>query len=551
MLGPRLSLGTGSRRAIAIAACILILSTMVLLYLHYAGFFGISARRAAVNAVGVIRVEGPILTPEAADVYIRAIESAVRNDTIKAVVLLIDSPGGEITSIERVYGDLLELGRRKPLIASVMNALSGGYYLAVAAEYIYVLPSSGVGNIGVIGQGPPMQPPSEQVLETGAYKLSGYSRLTFLKKMDEALSNFISAVKAGRGERLRLSEAELKRAEIYLGVEAISNGLADEIGSLQRAIERAAEKAGLKEYVVVDLVYGGEVAAASTPNQSHSAWRYLTIELLNGLNPPPAIYYLYLPPGNIFLEEPPDGHIASGLNGTLIMGDGRAGKRILIDVSHGNAISPSRIEPLAWELVRRGAGVRFVDQWTRLRGMLNESTALIIASPARPYSCEELDDIENFVNRGGMLILIYDPAVEGSPQALDNINLIANTFGLSFANGYLYDQEDYYGIYRNVYVRDFADSPITRGIGTMIFFTAAHVRSEGHGIAFTSEDAYSSTGERPGRYSVVALVEHGEGVVVAVGDMTFMMEPYCYLEDNYRFIANLAEYAISREWRSH
>jgi ClpP class serine protease len=99
-------------------------------------------RMGARPAVAILRIEGPILSPDVTSAYVDEIREALRNDSIKAVVLVIDSPGGEVTQVEHIYMELLELKKAKPLVASAIAALSGAYYIAVAADYIYTLPSS-------------------------------------------------------------------------------------------------------------------------------------------------------------------------------------------------------------------------------------------------------------------------------------------------------------------------------------------------------------------------------------------------------------------------
>ncbi len=527
---------------LVITLCAIIL-TSSLTYFYYINFLGVKAPRAK-NVIAIMRIEGAIIYPDVANAYADAINHAVRNDTIKAVVLVIDSPGGEVTLIEQIYMNLLELKRKKPLISSIISALSGGYYMAVASDYIYVLPSSNVGNIGVIAQGPPIQPPSEQILETGAYKLSGFSKLSFLHDIDTVLNNFISAVENSRGSRLKLSEAELKKARIYTGVKAVSVGLADEMGSVQKAVEKAAQEANVTEYDVIDLTDAApEILQQHSSNASY-AWKGITLETLSKVNPPPAIYYLYLPPrnvaANITLTEARMEKVSEG----SITGEGE--RIVLIDLSHGNKVSRSELDMLIWELIKRNITTRFVVQQSELKTELSNATALIIALPTATYSDDELEEIKAFVSGGGILLLIYDPAKEYSITtiSLEAINSIANAFKLFFAGGYLYNEEEYYGIYRNIRISNLASNTLTQNISSLIFFTATHIRSEDHGIAWAPENTHSSQSERTGKYPVVVFSENN-GTVIAIGDVTFLMEPYCYLEDNYKLISNLAAYIAS------
>lgn len=532
----------GRRPVAALAlACILLVSGLGYLYYTEVGYRYFAETKVRKDIVGVITVEGPILSSQTASGYTNIINQALLNDSVKAVVLRVDSPGGYADYIEQVYLDILELKEKKPVVASVVSALSGGYYISVAADYIYVHPTSMVGNIGVIGVGPPTLIPSEIVMETGAYKFTGLSKLLFPFNLTHALDSFVSAVEAGRGGRLKLSSTQLRRGMVYMGSEAVAAGLADEIGSLQKAVERVASEAGLVKYDVVDLnqLFKASGPSVSSYNQT-AEWRDLTVETLNRLNPPPAIYHLYLPPvtliQGIYTPEP-----VSDAQAVNVSAEKVERGVVIVDLSHGNRVSAWELDILIGDLAKRNVTVSFVSDWDELRSSLVNASALIVAAPTEPYSSEEGERIEEFVDDGRMLLLFFDPASEylQIPALLGPINSIANRFGLHFAKGYLYNEEDHYGFYRNIYVRSFADSNLTRGLSSLVLFTAAHIRSN-HGVAWTSSDTYSSTAERSGNYTVITWAVDN-GTVAAFGDLTFLMEPYCYLEDNYRLVLNLVE----------
>jgi len=504
---------SGKRIVVALAlASILLVSGLG--YIYFTG-----ARRFERNLVGVISVDGSILSSSSASRVTAAINRAMSNHSVKAVVLRIDSPGGSAHLVEQIYLDVLELKRSKPVVSSVVTALSGGYYIAVAADYVFTHPTSMVGNVGVVGVGPGTLIPSESVLETGPYKATGFSTLLFPFNLSHALDSFASAVEAGRGSRLRLSSTELRRGMIYLGSEAVAAGLADEVGSLQRAAEHVAEEVGLVSYRVVNIAPSSEAPGLSAlrRNETDVEWRDITVETLNMLNPPPALHYLYLPPTAYMQGLPPFEQAVAGSEGQAPVGRGRGGA-VVVDLSHGNRVS----------------------MWVLVESALDGSSGLIVAAPTEAYSAEERKRIEEFVVDGRMLLLFFDPSSEylEIPALLGPINSLANHFGLSFAKGYLYDEEEHYGLYRNIYVRQFANTSLTGNLGGLVLFTAAHVRSSGGGAAWTSGSTYSSTAERSGGYTPIALAELN-GTVAAFGDLTFLMEPYCYVEDNYRLILNL------------
>jgi len=515
-------------------ACIMLLSGLG--YMFFSG-----TRRVERNIVGVINVVGPIISSYEANWVAFAINRALLNGSVKAVVLRIDSPGGYAHLIEQIYLDVLELKRRKPVVSSVVTALSGGYYIAVAADYIYAHPTSMVGNVGVVGVGPQTLIPSESVLETGPYKATGFSKLLFPFNLTHALDSFVSAVEAGRGTRLRLSSTELRRGMIYLGSEALAAGLADEVGALQSAVEHVAGEAGIVVYDVVEISPSVKAPGPSAlySNETEVAWRELTVETLNRLNPPPALYHLYLPPSAYMQGLQPLKHVAEGSDEQAPAG-GAGGGVVVVDLSHGNKVSMWVLDTLAAELAIRGVALGFAAEWEDVESALDEASGLIVAAPTEAYSSEEREKVEEFVADGRLLLLFSDPASEYMevPALLGPINSLANHFGLSFAKGYLYDEEEHYGLYRNIHVRQFANTSLTGNLDGLVLFTATHVRSNGGETAWTSGDTYSSTAERTGVYAPIAQVELN-GTVAAFGDLTFLVEPYCYVEDNYQLILNL------------
>jgi protease-4 len=174
-----------------VLAVIALITILLVAGLSYQYMMGTSEDQR--NIVGVIIMDQAIISSDTASVATYAINQAITNDSIKAVVLQINSPGGSAHLIEQIYLDILELKQSKPVVVSVAMALSGGYYIAVAADYIFAHPSSMIGNVGVIGTGPPTVIPSESALETGPYKITGFSNLLFPFNLSHVLDSFTSA----------------------------------------------------------------------------------------------------------------------------------------------------------------------------------------------------------------------------------------------------------------------------------------------------------------------------------------------------------------------
>jgi ClpP class serine protease len=502
------------------------------------GYLWFQARPLEVieNKIGIISVHGPIVSYEDVRIYTTMIHQAKVDKGIKGVVLAVDSPGGYAHYVEQIYLDLLELRKEKPLIASLSTALSGGYYISVAADYIYVNPTSSVGNVGVIGTGPSTLVPSEGVLESGPYKVTGNSRLLFPFNLTHALDNFATAVQENRGERLNLSYKELVRGLVYLGSESLEAGLGDEIGALQKSTQEAALRARVTNYRVVDMIQYLEVE--SQDNSTRMNWRSLNIYILNELHPPPSLHYLYLPQTGV--RE----GFYSTQNGSFPKGNVTTGVshgEVLVDTSHGNKVSAWELDILMGELAVRNRTVGFIDDWDELSQGLDGVSCLILASPTVSYSQGELERIKEFLQSGRMVILFFDPAAEyvEIPSLNGPINSVANSFGLNYGKGYLYHEEEHYGFYRNIYLKDLGGHELTNNVSSLVFFTPGRIKAN-HEIAGAPEGTFSSTAERMGDYTCIAEGEYN-GTIFAFGDLTFLMEPFCYVEDNYRLIQNLAE----------
>jgi len=515
--------------AVIVLICIIVASLVIFRY----------PVRERKNVIGIIRIEGYIEKPTVVNRYIYLINEALVNESIKGIVLVVDSGGGYAHYVEEIYLDLLELNESKPLVASVIDALSGGYYVAVASSYIYVQNSSLVGSIGAIGFMPPILIPSEQVIESGPYKWTGESKFSRYFSLNRVVDSFVSAVENGRGSRLKASPMELKKAKIYLGCEAIKLGLADDVGGLQKAISKVAKMAKITEYKVEELKPKKKDAYLFMHlGNASSHYKNISLETLSKLHPPPSIHYIYLPPQSITQSN------ISVKTEEKVLPLSSVGD-VVVDLSHGNKASWWIFDTLVSELAERGIMTSFISEWSDLESRLNETSCLIIAAPTVPYGSEECKAIRDFVDQGGLLLIFFDPSWEYiGPAGLQSeltapVNSLTINFGFSFGKGYLYNEEEHFGIYRNIYIKNFSSSVLTRNLNSIVLFTATYIRSRNGGVAWTSNNTYSSVAEKGGRYTTILLIEHGEGKIAAFGDLTFLTEPYCYLEDNYKLIENL------------
>jgi protease-4 len=516
---------------VLIVAIIVIISGFTYLYLD-------GSTPVEKSYIGLINVDGPILTVEGTQTIVGAISRAIGNTSIKGVVIKIDSPGGFAHLVEEIYLDVLELKEKKPVVSSLVTALSGGYYIAAGTDYIIAAPSAMVGNVGVIGTAPSGLSPSERSIETGPYKITGFSKLMFPLNISNTLENFAGAVEDGRGDRLKVSGARLRTGAIYMGSEGIHVGLVDEIGALQKAVEHVVTEAGVESYTIVNLISEEETEdGVVTQSDEALPWRELTIPYLNELYPPPAMYYLYLPSHAYqFGNE----SVVATDNATDSALETKKG-RVVVDLSHGNQIPSGAFHLLSAELSMRGVYTAYESTWDGVEDSLSSAACLVIAAPTETYTSDEFQVIDGFVKQGRLLLFFYDPATEfnDAQNPLRPINSLANRYGLTFGQGYLYNLEEMYGLYRNIYVRSFDDTNFTKDIEALVLLTATYLHSTDSDAAWTSTDTYSSASEQQGRYAPISVLTKGNGTTAAFGDITWMMEPYAYLEDNYQAIMNM------------
>lgn len=188
------------------------------------------------------------------------------DNQIKAVVIRINSGGGSAYASEQIWHSIQTLKSKKPVIISMGGmAASGGYYMACAGNEIVTLPSTLTGSIGIFGMIPDMSNllKDKLGLNFDAVKTNRHADFGTLSRpfnpeetalMQKYIENgyqlFLKRVSEGRGLSLKQT-AQLAEGRVWTGAQALKNGLADRTGSLQTALERAAQKAGIGKYTVV------------------------------------------------------------------------------------------------------------------------------------------------------------------------------------------------------------------------------------------------------------------------------------------------------------
>ncbi len=202
-----------------------------------------------------------------------ALAAAFQDPDSVAVVLNINSPGGSPVQSSRIYDEIRRLRKDyqdKPLYVVVDEmCASGGYYVASAADKIFVDGSSLVGSIGVIFHGFGVEKAMDKLgvesrtVTAGENKafMDPFSPVKPEQKahleamLGEVHQQFIKAVKDGRGDRLKLNTPGLFTGLIWSGNKAVENGLADAIGSVDSVARDVTKAEDLIDYTVEENAF--------------------------------------------------------------------------------------------------------------------------------------------------------------------------------------------------------------------------------------------------------------------------------------------------------
>jgi protease-4 len=200
------------------------------------------------DSVAVLTLSGYI-SSDKVDSLTTDLREVRQNDSVKAVVLKIDSGGGAVAPSEKLYLEVLRTSEEMPVVASIQGvAASGAYYALLPADQVYAMSSSTVGSVGVYGPSGGAPVP-DSILRSGPDKASPTADKQ--RRVIESLKRqFVGRVVEHRGQNISLSREEIAYAKTYLGHTSVKNGYADEIGSLSVAVDDAADRAGLENYDV-------------------------------------------------------------------------------------------------------------------------------------------------------------------------------------------------------------------------------------------------------------------------------------------------------------
>ncbi len=236
-----------------------------------------AGKESTAPAVGIVYVEGAIMvgsgkqaSPFSAGGAFsapvrKALGKAAKDDSVKAVVLRVDSPGGSALASEIILDASKRVAAKKPLIVSMGNvAGSGGYYVACGSDAIFADETTITASIGVVGG---------KLITTGGWNALGINwyeiqrgqnaaimssarhwndreRAKIKGYMEEVYETFKGHVTACRGDKLTKPIGEIAGGRVFTGKQALELGLVDKLGGLNDAIKFAAAQANISDYEV-------------------------------------------------------------------------------------------------------------------------------------------------------------------------------------------------------------------------------------------------------------------------------------------------------------
>ena len=200
------------------------------------------------------------------ETIVKALQQAAKNKSVKAVVLRVNSPGGDAIASELITNEVIKTKKIKPVIVSMGDvAASAGYEMSSNATKIVALPLTITGSIGVFGVMPnfarslknnlgitfdTVKTHSNSIAMSVTTKPSPEFKMMMQRNVENFYDNFITRVSEGRNKDKAYIDS-IARGRVWAGSQAKALGLVDEHGGLKQAIETAARQAGISDYGLI------------------------------------------------------------------------------------------------------------------------------------------------------------------------------------------------------------------------------------------------------------------------------------------------------------
>jgi protease-4 len=242
--------------------------------------------------------------------FISQLEQIKKDEKVRAVVIRVNSPGGEVVASDEIHSKIVEIkeAKKKVIISMGSMAASGGYYISAPADYIFANPATMTGSLGVIFSIANYEKAAEwlgykqNTIKSGEYKdiasplreMKPEEQEIFQQLVDESYQQFVTVIEKGR-KMPREKVLELADGRIYSGQQAKALGLVDEFGSLETATEYAVKQTGLTNPKIVRYVkdpslsdlFSGMMAKSASPGAQ------ILNEIMPDVSVGPRLMYLF------------------------------------------------------------------------------------------------------------------------------------------------------------------------------------------------------------------------------------------------------------------
>jgi protease-4 len=200
--------------------------------------------------------------------FIKLLKQVESDSSIQGVIMRIDSPGGDAVASDDILHEVKNLSKKKPLVISMSDtAASGGYYVSVTGDPIIAYPNTLTGSIGVIFARFALRGLYDKIgvdaqiltrgknadIDSAYVPLSDAERQKLAGQIDAFYRAFVSHVADGRKKTFDQIEP-LAQGRVWVGAQAKENGLVDQLGGLDRAVEILKERAHMPASERVTLV---------------------------------------------------------------------------------------------------------------------------------------------------------------------------------------------------------------------------------------------------------------------------------------------------------
>ena len=230
---------------------------------------------SSIDKIAVVYIEGVIVDgwgddgkSVGGDEVASRIREIRKNDSYKAIILRVNTPGGSVSGAESILSEISEAKEGGlPIIVSMGSvAASGGYWISMSSDQIFASEQTITGSIGVFGLIPNLKQMSENfglqwdVVKThNSSDIMGISRPksdmeieVIQSHVERIYDRFINLVSINRDLNVTAVD-KIAQGRVWMGVDAIDNGLVDQEGGLFDAIDYASDMAGISNYEIVDF----------------------------------------------------------------------------------------------------------------------------------------------------------------------------------------------------------------------------------------------------------------------------------------------------------